>query len=504
MKTLLRKIEEFYGGIVRNDKSRVIGASFNVEELDIFTNKNYIQAEQIFSADTIPASSELYDYTVGDDDILYGYGKETSGNKVRLFSLANSGASNPGSFSTLFTSSASDVAKYEGVIEFHKTTESGTDKKWVYYLAGTNKLKRYGDLDGTPAEADVGTLSGLDGSWDKPWSKRIFGELYIGHGQYIAKVDDDGNFTEKAFTLPNGWESVDAIELSDTMLILCKNVNQLRNTSMIYQWDLTATTQFDDSVKIPMGGAQWISNIKERIIVCCAINGQLRIYEISGSFPIETHKLDNIGTETSTQAISPSKSVAEKEGILYFGLFKTDKSGLYALGQTDETTPLALILSKRYNTTDYSKHKPTSTFIQANNFYSAYDDNQVPSVSRCEGSNSPNRSSNAIYESIWIDNGSLIKDKYIDEITLLSYPLSANTSLTLSVAVDYSSSYTTITRPDGTNFNTTSDKVGFFRPAISNVKVFRLKIAFTSSTTNSVKLVGVMMKISEDDDLATK
>lgn len=502
-KILIRTIEEFYGGIVRNDKSRIIGASSNMEELDIFTNKNYILPETIFSADTLPSSTELYDYAVGDDDILYGYGKETGASKVRIVKLENSGASNPGSWATLFTSSSSDVAKYEGVIEWHKTSEGG-GRKWLYYIAGTNTLKRYGNLAGTPAEETVGTLSGLTGSWDKPWVKRIFGELYIGHRQFVAKVDDDGNFTEKAFTLPNNWEGVDGVPISDTMGILCKNVNQLVNHSMIYQWDLTASSQFVDSIVIPMGGGQWIINHKEDIRVCCALNGELRLYQISGSFPIETHKLDNIGTETGTQAISPAKSVAVKENILYFGLYKTDKSGLYALGQTDETTPVALVLSKRFGTTDYSKHKPTSTFIQGSNFYAAYDNDQVASVARCECQNSPSRSSNAVYESIWLDYGSSVKDKDLEEIYLPTYPLPASTKIALSIATDYSSSYTAVKRPDNTDYDNTGGVIGYFNSKIADKKVYKIKLAFTSNLTDAIKLVGIIMKALAEDELATK
>jgi hypothetical protein len=502
-KILIRTIEEFFGGITLDDKPRVIGVGSNFEEIDIFTNKNFIQAEQIFSADTIPATSELYDYSVGDDDILYGYGKETAGNKVRLFKLENSSAPNPGSWATLFTSSSGDTAKYEGVIQAHETDEGGA-KKWVYYLAGTGELKRYGDLDGTPAEESVGTLSGLTGSWDKPFMKRIYGELYIGHGNFIARVDDNGNFEEKAFTIPNGWKVVDMIARSDTALILCRNENQKANSSIIFQWDLIATTQFDDSIEIPKGGAQWIVNHKENIRICCAINGEMSIFQISGSFPIETHTLDNIGTETSTQAISPAKSVAIKENVLYFGLFKTDKSGLYAIGQTDETTPPALILTKRFSTGDYSDHKPTALFIQGSNFYASYDDDQTAKLARCETENSPARSSQAVYETIWLDFGSSSRDKHLKAIDLATYPLPASTKLALSVATDYNSSYTDIKRPDETDFDNDDGVMGYFTCPLSNKKVFRIKIAFTSSTTNSVKLVSITMKSEIEDELSNK
>ena len=44
MKEFLKPILEFFGGIVRDDKSITLGAAFNIEELDIFANKDFIQA----------------------------------------------------------------------------------------------------------------------------------------------------------------------------------------------------------------------------------------------------------------------------------------------------------------------------------------------------------------------------------------------------------------------------------------------------------------------------
>ena len=106
MKEFLKPILEFFGGITRDDKSIIPGTASNIEELDIFSNKDFIQAEQIMSAESISANSEIYAYDSGDDDTVYAYGRktDTTAGTVRLFSVATGGASNPGNFSTLFTS----------------------------------------------------------------------------------------------------------------------------------------------------------------------------------------------------------------------------------------------------------------------------------------------------------------------------------------------------------------------------------------------------------------
>lgn len=202
-------INKFYGGAVRDDKSKIIGSAFNMEEIDIFSNGDYFQAEQILTADAMPASTEVYAYTSGNNDTVYGYGKETSASKVRIVSVASGGSDDPGAFATLFTSAdATNVAYSVSPIQFFLTTED--TQGMLYYLtnaSGTVKLARL-KINGS-VESSIGTLTGLDGSFDKCSMRVIFGELFIMNGGYVAKVDKDGVFTEKAFTLPSDWEAVD-------------------------------------------------------------------------------------------------------------------------------------------------------------------------------------------------------------------------------------------------------------------------------------------------------
>jgi len=501
----IKIINKFYGGITRDDQSTVAGAVSNAEEVDIFTNKDYIQAEQVMTADALPADSELYSYCVAEDDTVYGYGKETSGNKVRIFNVANGGASNPGAWATFFTSSeATNVATTLSPIAYHKTSETGNH--FLYYIRGTGSswyLARL-RIDNT-TESNVGTLSGLNGSYDRPTMKRFFGELYITHGQYIAKVDDDGTFTEKAWTLPNSQEAIDIIPVSDVAIVLARNENRYINETTGYWWDLESSTQFDDQFKIPMGGAQWISSWKEKIIIFCAINGIGKFYMLSGAYPgaqpleLPDRLLTNIATETSTQPISSSKMVSQKDGVLYFGVYKTDKTGIYALGQIDSNTPIALILSKRFLTTDYSAHKPTGLLIHGSNYYAAYD-NSGALNSRCESMNSPNRSSQAVIETIWQNYNSPLQRKDLTRAYINAYPLKADTSLNLYIATDYSTSYTQVKRPDDSVFNSLNGLLGLFRPASFSGKfAFKAKVAFTSKLTNSPKLQSIGLRANVKD-----
>ncbi len=521
----LKLVNKFFGGIVRDDKASAQGVASNVEELDIFTNADYVQAEQIFSSYALPASTEIYAYTSGIDGTLYAYGKETSGNKVRILSVATGGAANPSTLATLFTSAdATNLAYSVSPVQFFKTTDTTTGS--LYYVKGTGAswyLVRYNitsaaeqRYDGsawvTSDALDSNTqLGNISGSYDKISMKVMFGELFITNGNFISKIDKDGVLTLVAFTLPREWNAVDLIPVSDVAIILGRYIDRTVNYCKGFWWDLTSAQQVDDSFDIPSGGPQWIINHKETIKILTAINGTARFYQLSGAFPgavvleLPGLVLNNVATETSTQSISPSKTLAVKERILYFGLWKTDKSGVYGIGQIDSGKPTALILSKRFSTTDYSLHKPTALYTLGANFFAAYDDNGTNTSIVCKTLNSPNRSTSAIYESIWIDDGDPFVNKKLNGAYLATYPLPASSDVNLSVQADYSGSYTEVFRADGTSLNTTSAVEGWFTcKAFDKKKVFKIKMEIISNGSSSPKVVAIGLRMINQSTPATQ
>ena len=524
-KEILKYKEKFFAGQVRDDKSEQIGAWSNLEEIDIFTNSDFVQAEQILSAESLPANTEIYAYDTGDDDTVYTYGRRTdaTAGTVRLMSVASGGGSDPGNLSTLFTSAdTTNLATRVGDMKFFRSSEASNPTS-LYYIQGTGSswyLSRYNIGAGAEQTWNgsawvAGTanassqLTGLSGSFDRPTMKIIYGELLICHGQFVAKIDKDAVFTLKAWTAPNEWQGIDIIPVSDIALILARNKNRLVNYSKGFWWDLTNTTQFEDSFTLPIGGPQWIYNHKETIKMLCAINGIARIFQLSGAFPgavpleLPGIGLTNIGTETSTRPISMPKMVSTKDRILYFGLLKTDKTGIYGLGQLDSDKPNALILSKRFNTTNYANHRPTALLVHGPNFYAAYDDNGTETAMRCETLNSPSRSSNATMDDIWQDGNLPLNNKQLKNIFIATKKLTSGTSLAISVASDYDDTFTSVTRANGTAYNTTNALIGkMLGKSFANKKAFKVRIAFTSSTTNSPQLQGVGYHILAADNPA--
>lgn len=226
---------------------------------------------------------------------------------------------------------------------------------FLFYVTGNNQLIRLGATpDGTTEfTADrAGTemiLEDLGTADDRIPMLRYAGRFFIGHGQYISQVDNGGVFIPKDFTLPDGWEAVSMEPFDNSIGILCRNVNNKVGHGKVYYWDLVATTGFLAEVTIPMGGPQIIMNHREVPWVIAAQNGTMRSYIILDSSARRQHTLYDISTETDTQAIVPDACKFITEDAMYFGLWKTDKTAMYSIGQVDSGFPYALYLAKRFN-----------------------------------------------------------------------------------------------------------------------------------------------------------
>ena len=584
----ISRINKFFGGITHNDKSDIIGAALNVEELDIFTNPSFIQPETIFGSESVSspltsvtsvgttatatstnqhglttndsvtisgANESAYNgtftatvtsgtvftytmlsdpvdtatgtivatystlrkvlgYTVDDSDTAYALSISQDGDAI-IWKLASASATDPGSWVFLFESTLD--AHPNGNIIWHKW-DSGASYLYYPTVSGTTvslkKLLISGPTETTAAfnGTDVATLTGLDGTGDRIPMIRLNGELYIGNGKYIANVDDDGVVTLTNFTiaLSTGWEVVDFDPIGDELMLLCRSTEDSKNVSKIFFWDKTASSGSNDEINLPMGGPQIVVNHSEVIRVFCAKNGILRIYELLGKLPVEKHKLDSISTETSAQAIIPCQTKFIKDNILYFGLWKTDKAGLYAIGQAGPQLPVALVLSRRFDTSAYTAHKPQAATAFGNNFYLAFDDNGTADIARIEGNNSPTRSSNAVYESVIIDAGSPEYNKEWRGFILNAKSMPASCSITFDIRPDNVSAYDTNV---AMALNSTNDYVDvggasgmtadrfWYRELTSVVgRLVQIKLTFASSTTTMPVLYSLGI-ISEEQPL---
>lgn len=499
------RIKPFYGGIVVGERDRNIGTASNIEELDIFTNPDYMQPETIFSADGATIQYGASDFT-DDGTSIYALGNDNAGTpKAQIWKRANGMSNGLGSTTWASYKVSGQNALWDSPLDC-LTWDDGTQH--LYYVTGTNALYKYGDIAGTPSEASVGTLTGVSGANGRIPSLIRQGELFIGHGKYIAKVDGTGTYTNAAFTLPSGWKVVDMENVANNIAILCSANSQSSGTSAVFYWDASSTTGFIDAVYIPTGNPQAIINHSESIRVFCVSGGtgvaKLRIFELLGKKPLLTHELTSIDIDYNTPTGAYNYSVSPRtmsiiDNVLYFGVARTDKAGIYALGQVQEDKPLALALSRRCHTTDYANHYPIALYGSGKDMLLAMYDSNTSATWRHQAMvySTATRSSNAVYESVIIDDSKPEVNKKWEKITAVTSSMPASCGITVSARVDTTSaSYTSIT---GGTFNTAS-KTYYTSPMNFNGKALQVKAAFTSNSTDCAKLYQLAVTAVEEGE----
>lgn len=488
-------LPHFWGGV-----SDIINEGFNKwrfyngEDLDIFSNRNYIQPSVKFTKDNITGVSKITGFTVGSDSKLYALGQNTTPKAVVYYKDTPTGAS-PSAWTSLFTSGNAPATQGYSPVTAFTSDESGS-KEYLYYHTGSNQLSRYGPLGSSPSETTgFGTLSGLN-STSRLAHLFYSGELFIANGNKIARVTSNGTFVDETFTLPTGLEAVDMTPMvlttgGDYIAILCKDVND-NNHSIIVVWDQVATTGAIAKIKIPVGHPQWIHKLGNIYLVAGVSNkNNLEIYPVTGVISTDTPLFRIPNVPVDDRPISPVASKSTQGSTFLFGLESTVKSGIYAIGEIVEGLP-ALVMLHRYDTNDYSKHTPYALLVDSDATYTSYYDgnDSTYNIAIANASN-PTYSSKAILETLMVDSGDPFRDKTWDLLQCGIEKLPENCALTITGRNNVNSAYSainpinTITIPD-TEYQEIPI-MGF------SGRTMQVKVAFTSSnaTRPQLKWIGI-------------
>ncbi len=512
----------FYGGIQRDDKSLVAGGGSNVEELDILENANFVRPTQILTADTLPSNTAFHSYC---EDPLngdgYAVGGDNNGNAyAQVFQNTGIATTSPGGWVSRGTSSL--PANPLSASTVHYEVESGATSiiptLAVYFLTGQNVVTKWTASGGI---ATTGwTLSTLTTSMGHVSFREINGITYICAGNYVSTIDPGSpstgaNFNEQGFPLPFGYVAIDIAQAGEYFFVLASSSNLLANKSVIFIWD-GVSQQYTDQIPVPMGGPQWIYNFKQTLTLCCASNGIMELFYLSAptigaichrypNIRLENVQLENQGLSGygANQGhgygpyiipISPSKSVFVKDDVLYFALWKLDKTAIYAFGQLDVKMPFALWLAKRFSTADYSAMVPFATYCFGAKIFASFqtgystEGNAATNATFCDPATA-SRSSNAVFQSVWLDDNMPMNPKVLRKLYATAYPMPASCSITMAVSSDYSTSFTNVYQNSNIVMNILNAIFAIFSSTgTTNKKLFQWRASFTSRATIATTL----------------
>lgn len=539
-------ITDFHLGIVNDKGSQQRGAALNLEEMDIFENKDFIQADWGMDSNFSSEINPVYDFSVNkQDDDFWAYG----GTYVELGDFDATGTS-IGSISEERSQPTNDenTARPNTEIAAYETTEDSDltqFTEWVYFTSGADgsmpKLERYNITDDdapTTVQSDLGETSSGDPAGenniqdeDAPVLMRIInGALYVMYANTISKVAKDGTFSHNGIaTLPEGFNIVDATSAgrkTDSMFVVAEPIETTTNKSRGYWIDLVAG-EVDNYLDLPYGGVQWVENIASDVIMSFVEDNQFRVMALSQPFPGSTagslpniKLIDVLDTQfdvfdddkNNSLGIrpSPSKSVHTLDGEIFFILNKNDQPGIYSISRIGPDQNYGIRLAHKFPG-DYPNQLGLAMGVYGNKKIVSYVDGYdgtagsgSETIAVVEpDSNDTNRSSEAVYESVWFQFESPTIDKQVESIGVTTEPLPANTEIKLYVAQDNEDSYTQVYQADGSNMNETGTSYAEFKtPSIKDAKRIRFKMEFSGNSNDTPRVNAVGMLVTSDNYFA--
>jgi len=536
-------ITDFFLGEVNDKGSQQAGAALNIVEMDIFENKDFIQAEYgmdgTFDSDINP----VYDFSKNkQDDEFWAYGDTyvtlgdfdptgtTIGsiNEVRSQPVADENTARPNT----------EIAAYETSEDSDLTSFT----EWVYFVSDEGgrepTLERYNITDDDPPSivqdqnsnnidslGDTSTNTIQDN--DAPVLMRVInGALYVMYANTITKIAQDGTAIHTFEELPEGFNIVGATSAgrkTDSMFVVCEPIETTTNKSRGYWIDLVAGN-VDNYLDLPYGGVQWVENIASDVIMSFVEDNQFRVMALSQPFPGSTAgrlpniKLTNVldtqfnvfddsKTDNSGIKASPSKSVHTLDGEVFFLLNKDDQPGIYSISRIGPDQNYGIRLAHKLPG-DYPNQLGLAMGVYGNKKIVSYIDgydgtagsgSSTFAVVEPDDSNTE-RSSEAVYESVWFQFEEPTVDKDMEAIGVTTEPLPANTEIRMYAAQDNESGYTQIYQADGSNMDETGTNYAEFRtPSIKDAKRVRFKMEIDGNGDDTPRVNAVGMLVTSDN-----
>jgi len=529
-------VTDFFLGEVNDKGSSQAGAATNVVEMDIFENKDFIQAEYGMSSAFNSDISPVYDFSVNkQDDDFWAYGDTY----IEIGDFDPTGTTISGIFEKRSQPiNDSNTARPNTEIAAYETSENSsltTFTEWVYFTSGENgrlpTLERYNITDDDApltVQSDLGdTTTNEIQDPDAPVIMRIInGALYVMFANTITKIARDGTTTHTYEELQEGFNIVGATSAgrkTDSMFVVCEPIETTTNKSRGYWIDLV-NNDVDNYLDLPYGGVQWVENIASDVLMSFVEDNQFRVMALSQPFPGSTAgrlpniKLTNVldtqfdvfdDSKTNGLGIkpSPSKSVHTLDGEIFFLLNKDDQPGIYSISRIGPDQNYGIRLAHKLPGS-YPDQLGLAMGVYGNKKIVSYVDgydgtagsgSSTFAVVEPDDSNTE-RSNEGVYESVWFQFEEPTVDKDLKAVGVTTEPLPSNTEIRMYAAQDNESGYTQIYQADGSNMNETGTSYAEFRASsISEAKRVRFKMEIDGNGDDSPRVNAVGMLITSDN-----
>ena len=310
----------------------------NIQNLDIFSKVGVVRLNNILekkSGTTVDAQIKWIVKNSASSANLYAIDSNGS-----VYTSANSG--------TTWTELSDRAGAGQGLAVW----------KDYLFVATATTIDTYGPLSGTPDWLEFKTDLDTDSLWHPMLVSKLDGNLYIGAGRYIAKLEEnsgqnfaDGNAATYTWTpqtdckLPEDYRVKCLAEQGNNLMIgtwMGTNIYDNRIAD-IFPWDGSSAT-YGNPIQINENGINSMLNIGGNLYISAGIEGI--IYKSNG---VQAWSIAQI--PLSVADISGGKyieiypdAMMNFKGKLYFGVSSqnVDGMGIYSLSETSKGNIITL------------------------------------------------------------------------------------------------------------------------------------------------------------------
>jgi len=311
------KIRGFKGGIADDAYKGVLGSFRFGYGLNIRSENDTLKCNQALKKDSGSVVTDLILFFVtAVNGNLYGFG-----NTGKIYRRNGS----DGVWSLVYTDPDGAIT---GAAEY--TNWNGSNYVPFLYWATETKLKRI-PLSGDWS-TDVSTFANLNG--DPGWHTMTMavGVLMICDGQYLALVDYEGNFNDKALDIVPG-NRTKCLLPQDAMAIIGSTRGPKIEEGWLWTWDKIKPSWIVRRMIAEKGINSLIQS--EFIIAQAGISGSLYYWDTANLVPLK--KLPGGGW------VEPG-AVANFKGLPLLGVTGSNKCGVYSYGRLNKNDQYALNL----------------------------------------------------------------------------------------------------------------------------------------------------------------
>ena len=460
MKRPIIEIDGFKQGIL-SDKTIPARDGFNFGAgIDIHTDPGILQVSQKFTAmDEAAATDNITDLIqwivkYSDNNKLYGLGNG------RIYDYDNTVADK-----WSLVHDDSNTCYGQGMIEFNGNL----------HWASNNNL---GKFDGTTWTDSFKAFTGGDIAWHP---MVIFnGNLYVGDGKYVAKLETDDTWSATKLELAPGYRIRSMAVYGDRIYI-----GTWRGTSLsdhaeatMFSWDGLSTT-YETSFTLKEAGINALVSWNNYLVVFAGVKGN--IYFFNGATLKKILKLPKSGTATGFSGEVYPGAVAEYQGGLLFGWSSanTEYAGIYSLNQDKEGSPLALTAPYITSTGDTAV-QVVGALLQSSSsglYASFWDKSTAYYVDTASGNR---RITTGAYSESQVYQVAPRGDRVrVDGVELVASQLQTANTVAIKYKLDEASAWSTL----GTMTSTNQYKVMWGIGEVA--KTVQIRLEFTTSSINN-------------------